>query len=730
MASIDVLRPARLRDRVHNSWVMPAPLRNSGIAALGAIPWGTHFCQFFETEKDLIDVVVPYFAAGLEQNETCFWLLDDERSEPMARDALRRVIPRLDQYEAKGALLFRSTRDWYLRGGEFDARATVAAWLDLLTMARARGFAGLRATAPVSWLQNRQWEDFQRYEQQIDEAMSGKPMVVHCAYPLAATDSRAVLEVASSHHLAVTKRDSALQIVETPLLRLKQLDRRHRQQAAISTLGLKAIREDDVDALLTEAGSLTAAALGTDRGIVWQLRPEPGLPVDTTLPVAEGTTWGVLTVRSTVDGSYNKDEVDFLQSMANVLALALERNAHRDAERREKEREAKARALAESALLRLHAIESITDVALGHMALDELLAELVARLRRALAADNAAVLLLDSDRAALTIRAVDGLRNAGAAGMRIPLESPISGRVLREAQPLIITDLVSVEAPAWHQLVAKVGFRPVAAMGVPLIVEGKAIGVVSVSSVTERSFTEDDLDLLRMVADRVAPAIERSRLAETLHAARARLEAVSRRLLTVQEEERRRVAMELHDELGQVLTAVKIGLETMPARVPESIESVDRALRTVRDLALELRPAMLDDLGLASALRWYADRFAQQRKVETHLAIEEVPHVDPGLATTCFRVVQEALTNVARHAEASNVWLELRRTSSELELAIRDDGCGFDVDAARERAARGYSLGMMGMEERVLLAGGSLAISSTPAAGTEVRARFPLDGAS
>jgi signal transduction histidine kinase len=272
-------------------------------------------------------------------------------------------------------------------------------------------------------------------------------------------------------------------------------------------------------------------------------------------------------------------------------------------------------------------------------------------------------------------------------------------------------------------------------LGTPLQVEGRVIGVVSVASARPRRFTEEDLRLLQVVADRVAPAIERGRLNETVRAGREQLQALSRRLLTAQEEERRRLAVELHDELGQVLTAVKISLGSLareggasaaPAHLRDATASVDRAMERVRDLALDLRPSSLDDLGLGAAVRSHADRFARTTHIETHLSIDAVPRLSSGLEIACFRVAQEALTNVARHAKARNVWVELHMETEALDLRVRDDGIGFDANLARERAIRGASMGLLGMQERVSLAGGHYELSTRPEGGTEVRARFPL----
>jgi two-component system sensor histidine kinase UhpB len=227
---------------------------------------------------------------------------------------------------------------------------------------------------------------------------------------------------------------------------------------------------------------------------------------------------------------------------------------------------------------------------------------------------------------------------------------------------------------------------------------------------------------------------ERDRLIEQSQAAHERLGALSRRLLMVQEEERRRLAIELHDELGQLLTAVKINLESLarsaagasPAQLEGAIGSVDHAMLRMRELALDLRPSVLDDLGLPPALRWYADRFARHSGIEAHVSIDAVPGLEPGVATACFRVVQEALTNVARHARARRVWVELRFDGLGLELSVRDDGCGFDVAAARTRALQGVSMGLLGMQERVTLAGGHFDLRAEPGVGTVLRACFPL----
>jgi signal transduction histidine kinase len=214
------------------------------------------------------------------------------------------------------------------------------------------------------------------------------------------------------------------------------------------------------------------------------------------------------------------------------------------------------------------------------------------------------------------------------------------------------------------------------------------------------------------------------------------LQALSRQLMAAQETERRRLAGELHDETGQALTALQMNLRALQARaemppdptvLKESLGILEQTLQQVRDLALDLRPSILDDLGLVAALRWYAERLAQR----TGLTIEFLANrahapLSAESKTACFRVAQEALTNVARHAGARKVALELRSGPKDVQLIVRDDGIGFDVEAARRGAVRGKSLGLLSMQERVTLLGGHIEICSAQSRGSEIRARWPV----
>jgi two-component system sensor histidine kinase UhpB len=224
-----------------------------------------------------------------------------------------------------------------------------------------------------------------------------------------------------------------------------------------------------------------------------------------------------------------------------------------------------------------------------------------------------------------------------------------------------------------------------------------------------------------------ADITERKRAEEELARRTQQLEALSRKLIEAQEAERRAVARELHDDFGQVLTALKLNLQRRERDDSESIALVDGAIARMRDLAQDLRPPLLDEQGLEASLRWYVEREATRAGLAFRLALAPLePRPPAAVETTCFRVAQEALTNVIRHAQAHAVAVELGSAAGMLQLVVRDDGQGFDVAAARLRAAHGGSQGLLSMQERVALAGGDLEIQSAPGRGTAIRARLPL----
>ncbi|MFZ6658285.1 response regulator [Undibacterium sp. TJN19] len=264
-------------------------------------------------------------------------------------------------------------------------------------------------------------------------------------------------------------------------------------------------------------------------------------------------------------------------------------------------------------------------------------------------------------------------------------------------------------------------------------------------TIADESLTAKILDIIRfplgvdsahpLVAGLAIDVTNKVHSQKELKAANQRLQILSSRIIEVQERERQHLARGLHDDVGQSLTALKISLQAMQKAdaadkfmtLEASIELVSSILSQVRTLSLELRPPQLDNLGLISALRWYVESKTSVAGLQGWFeedAVTDKAHAD--IENTCFRIVQEAITNILRHAHARNVWVRLEQNESNLILRIRDDGVGFDVDIARDNAVLGSSFGLLNMEERALLVGGTMDISSSPGNGVAIDVMLPF----
>lgn len=220
---------------------------------------------------------------------------------------------------------------------------------------------------------------------------------------------------------------------------------------------------------------------------------------------------------------------------------------------------------------------------------------------------------------------------------------------------------------------------------------------------------------------------------------RQEMRAFVRSLIEAQEAERRRVSIELHDQVGQILTAVKMNLHALRktcssapeilASIEENLNVINEAVEQVKHLSVDLRPRLLDDFGLVVAMRWYLDRQATNTGVAVEfgsLSLKDDDRFPAALETACFRIVQESVTNIVRHAGAKRISVKLERTGDELLLVICDDGVGFDPEAVRAAETAPATWGLTAMEERAQAVGGTLTIDSAPSRGTQICAIFPL----
>ena len=461
---------------------MATELRKTGISVVGDMPWGTHFCSFYESKEDLLDTLVPYFKAGLGQREFCVWVIADPLTREEARNALRLAVPDLDRHESEQSIEMFLGKEWYLQGGTLDLNRITNAWSEKLDQALARGYQGLRVSGDTCWLQKSDWQDFCTYETLLNESISNQPMTLLCTYPLARSGAAEILDVTRTHQFAIARRQGDWEVIET--LQLKQ-----------ARAELRKLNEE------------------------------------------------------------------------------------------------------------------------------------------------------------LEQRVIDRTRELAAVNEK-----------LRESE-------------------------------------------------------------------------------EQLRATTEQLRALSARLESAREEEGARIAREIHDELGSALTTLKWDLETIDreyveaednadlVRIREKIAAmmqlIDATTKTMKRISGELRPSILDDIGLVEAIDWQAQQFQNRTGIicNCDCGLENV-ELTPEQSTAMFRIFQEALTNILRHAKATQVDVAVKQDSGKLVLTIKDNGRGI----SEEEKSRPESLGLLGMRERVSLIGGQIDITGVEGEGTVVTVRVPVSG--
>jgi len=325
----------------------------------------------------------------------------------------------------------------------------------------------------------------------------------------------------------------------------------------------------------------------------------------------------------------------------------------------------------------------------------------------------------------------------GLAGFRPP--DCECAKVLESRQPLVVHPL-HTDCPI-RRLELRSGRPPNCHATVPLLTRSEALGVLNLASDDLVCFDEQELTLLSAIGRQLGLAVENARLWEGLKQRDRLRRRFVEQALAAQEEERERIARELHDQVGQALTSLLLGLRALeveadssdelivsPARLRDLKTIVADTLDDVHDLALGLRPSVLDDLGLVPAVR----RTVRTFKVRHQSAIDfqtvglEGVRLPPSVETALYRIVQEGLTNVVQHAGANRVSLLLEAREGAVVVIVEDDGHGFEAERLMRGPADKHWLGLYGMRERAELLGGTLTIESAPGAGTTVFVQVPL----
>jgi signal transduction histidine kinase len=338
------------------------------------------------------------------------------------------------------------------------------------------------------------------------------------------------------------------------------------------------------------------------------------------------------------------------------------------------------------------------------------------------------ILLRDAEIGALRISASVGMEAEVPEDFKIESGSGFSGKIAQSGEPNMILD-TSVDTGVLRPMIR---IKAKSLWGVPLKADGETIGVMVIGFPKPYEWLPTERELMRAIGDRTALAIERARMTDALREREQRIAELSGHLLRVQEEERKRISRELHDETGQALMVIRLYLGMMETgstgknvrgKIRETVEVVDRTIEGIRRIIGKLSPLVLQELGLVAAIRKEVKDFARNTGVKARVLIaDDVGRLASGTEQAIYRVVQEALHNVAKHAQAKNVTVQVERADQLVQVVVEDDGVGIQ---SRSSNSRDHSFGLAGIKERIAMLGGTSRVISTKGEGTRIEISVP-----
>jgi signal transduction histidine kinase len=374
------------------------------------------------------------------------------------------------------------------------------------------------------------------------------------------------------------------------------------------------------------------------------------------------------------------------------------------------------------------ALLKILDAELSAINLTALLERVLVVTGGIFGANVGVVLLADSESNKLRVRSSTGMAPGFGEDIAIAPGQGFTGHIFETGEPDMLSDLTR-SAGLLNQPLRE---RARALWGVPLKINDRVIGVMILGFEKNYEWLPTEQELLRAVSERSAMAIDRARMTDALREREMRIVELSGHLLKAQEEERKRISRELHDETGQALMVIRLYLGMLDGtvntpeakdKIGELLAVVDRAIEGIRRIIGRLSPLVLQELGMISAIRKEAKDLQRTAGVQARVAISDnVGRLDPVIETAIYRVVQESLHNVAKHAQARNVDIHMERKGEALRLLIEDDGTGIRPVTNAMRP----SFGMAGMRERISTLGGQMKVESRKGEGTKITISVPL----
>jgi PAS domain S-box-containing protein len=673
-------------------------MRKTGIDVIGNVPWGTHMCQFYKTQADLIDILVPYFKEGLESNELCMWVTSEPLEVAQARKALLRAVRNLSDYIDSGQIQILDAGEWYTKSGKFESERVLQGWVDKEKEALKRGYDGLRLTGNTFWLHKRTWRDFSEYEAEIDRVIGDYRMIALCSYPLDKCGAVEVVDVVDNHRLALIRRDGQwvnLQSAKGARLeeQLKDITERKRAEEALRQ------REEYFHSLTDNAVDVVLV-IGAD-GVRKYVSPS--------IERVRGYKPEELIGKEAIEGVHPDD----VPKIADIFVQLTEnpgkllqwecRLRHKDGTWRIVE--GISRNLFDNPVV-AGIVSNYRDVTERKRA-EEALRHERDNLLNTLNAMKDGVYIINQQNDIV-------FANPSTKEEFGPYEGKKCCEYFHDfKEPCPWCNSREVIA---GKIVRSEWFFPKT---------GKTYEVVH----TPFRETEGSISKLSIIRD----ITERKRMEEALRESEQTIRQLAKASIRAHEEERQRAALEVHDRISQTLTGAfhqLQALETIPLRDAVAERLLSRASALLqecigesRNIMKDLYSPVLSDFGVVAVIDEELDHFQEDTGCQARFHATCPDRLPRDVEVNVYRIFQEALMNIRKHAaSAREVAVTLTCRNGVVSLQVVDNGPGFDVKAAMQSKRVG---GLKGMQRRAELGGGTFEVASSPGKGTTVTVRLP-----
>lgn len=663
------------------------PYRKTGIDILSDVPWGTHLCLFYESKQDLIDILVPYFKAGLEGNEFCMWVTSEPLNAKEAQSVLRCAVPDMERYLKAGQIEIIPHNQWYLEKGVFNPQKVITGWIEKIEQAASAGFNGIRVSGSTAWLEAANWSCFADYERTVDDRIGEHNLLAICSYDLNKCSASDVVDVAGTHGSALIRRNGTWALIGSH--RQKKAEEKIKLLSKAIQGAINAIIVTDMEGNITYVNPAGEIMYGYVDGQligkhVSALNPEPEKAEEIISTLAKAGSWGgeILqqkkigeTFPALVSLSTVKDEKgNPIAMMGAVTDITMRKQS----EKALRETQTRYRTLFENLPQKIF----VKDTHSAYLLCNENYARDL-EIKAEEITDKTDYDFFPKGLADKYRADDERIMESGQAGVQD--EKYIRGG--RE------TFTHTVKTPLKDD-------------------KGMVVGILGVSwDVTAERRAHEKL----------------------LHYQR-RLRDLTSEMSLMEERERRRLAVGLHDHVTQELIHFKISLGSLvqkglPAELAGPLDEIyrqlDQIVHRIRSLTFDLSSATLYELGLEAAVREYLyDQVQRGYGIHTEFEDDARPkHLTDDVRALLYRAIRELLINVVKHSRARKVKVTTTRDNGNIRVEVIDDGIGF---VPSKYLSKTGGLGLFSICERLDYLGGSMEVDARPGQGTHITLIAPV----